>query len=233
MSKKRVPFFFLFLVGIMGCAATHNSSDPQSFEEIHARLDKVIQDRADFRTEVESLKSDMAQFKGYIENDLKRSEALEKKLLQLVISVERRLEELEKNINQGSLSSRGKSHQKITPSNIYQKGKAEHKKKKYRQAILSFRLLIERFPKSSLVDDAHYWIGETYFQLKDYQMAILQFDIVRKKFPYGTAAAPSLYKEALCFEALGSKNESRLLLLEVIDQYPGTSAAHKAHKHLK
>ena len=200
-------------------------------EEESTNIDADLKEQADVNAEVQGLKHDVAFVKGEFENRDVQLKSLEEKVLQSLASLEGRIEELEKNLGQSKPQE--KVSAKTTSTSLYEKGKNEITDKKYRQAILSFQLLLERYPTSSLVDDAHYWIGETYFLLDDCQRAILEYDIVRKKYPQGTAIASSLYNEAMCFEKLGSLKESQLLLEDLVSTFPDHPKSKMAVQKLK
>lgn len=199
-------------------------------EETPPDIDADLKENADLNAEVQGVKQDVAFIKGEFENRDAQFKSLEEKTLQSLTSLENRIAELEKNLDQ---TPSQKLSIKTTPLSLYEKGKNEVKDKKYRQAILSFQLLIERYPTSTLIDDAHYWIGETYFLLEDFKAAILEYDIIRKKYPQGTSVASALYNEAVCFEKLGSLKESRLLLEDLVSQFPGHPKSKMATQKLK
>ena len=194
-------------------------------------VDAEVKEQADLNADVQGLKQEVAFIKGEFENRDEKLKLLEEKTLESLASLESRIEELEKNLSESKPQE--KASLKTTPTSLYEKGKKEIEDKKYRQAILSFQLLLERYPASTLADDAHYWIGETYFLLDDCQRAILEYDIVRKKYPQGTAIVSSLYNEAQCFEKLGSKKEALLLLEDLVSRFPDHPKAKMAAKKLK
>ena len=227
----------------MGCAIIKTKKDEptqseneevteeEQQEETTSDIDADVKESADVNADVQGLKQDVAFIKGEFENRDEKFKSLEEKTLQSLASLESRIEEIEKNLSQSRPQE--KLPAKTTPTLLYEKGKKEVEDKKYRQAILSFQLLLERYPASTLVDDAHYWIGETYFLLNDYQRAILEYDIVRKKYSQGTVIASSLYSEALCFEKLGSKKEAVLILEDLVSTFPDHPKAKMAAQKLK
>ncbi|MBR5346871.1 MAG: tol-pal system protein YbgF [Deltaproteobacteria bacterium] len=91
-----------------------------------------------------------------------------------------------------------------------------------RKALQGF---VKTYPDNSLVPNALYWIGETYYAEKDYENAIVQFQKVLDKYPQHAKAAASLLKQALSFQTMGDSNSALVLYDKVVASYPTTSEA--------
>lgn len=98
------------------------------------------------------------------------------------------------------------------------------------------RKLLEDFlaaaPESSLVPNAIYWIGESYFVEKNYPQAILTFKDVTRRFPKHHKAAAALLKIGMCYEKLGEKDNAALYLRALLKDYPKSEPAPFARKKL-
>ena len=98
------------------------------------------------------------------------------------------------------------------------------------------RKLLEEFlaaaPDSSLVPNAIYWIGESYFVEKNYPQAILTFKDVTRRFPKHHKAAAALLKIGMCYEKLGEKDNAALYLRALLKDYPKSEPAPFARKKL-
>jgi TolA-binding protein len=57
------------------------------------------------------------------------------------------------------------------------------KNKRYREAREKFEAFVKQSPKDELADNAHFWIGETYYGEKDFEGAILAYETFLKKYP--------------------------------------------------
>lgn len=88
-----------------------------------------------------------------------------------------------------------------------------------------FQELIEKFPKSERADNAQFWIGEIYYREKWYEKAILEYQKVIESYPMGNKVPASLLKQGLAFLNLGDKNNSRLILEELIKKHPKSNEA--------
>ncbi|MDY7001157.1 MAG: tol-pal system protein YbgF [Thermodesulfobacteriota bacterium] len=102
--------------------------------------------------------------------------------------------------------------------------------RKGRVALAEF---MEKYPKSSLMPNAAYWTGETYYAEKRYAQAILTFKQVHQKFPKHTKAAAALLKIGYAYDRLGDKNNARFYLDALVQDYPKSEPAALARKKLK
>ena len=95
-----------------------------------------------------------------------------------------------------------------------------------------FETFVSRFPNHSLVVNAQYWIGETYYGDKKYENAILQFQDVISLFPQHPKVPAALLKQGLAFHALGDVRNARIILEKVVASYPDSGEADKARQRL-
>jgi len=98
---------------------------------------------------------------------------------------------------------------------------------KYDQALGGFNEILAFAPKSALVDNAQYWIGECYYGLGNYLQALSEFE---KVFAYEKSEkkADSQLKIALCYLKLNDHDKVARELNKVIEKYPSSEAAKKA-----
>lgn len=103
---------------------------------------------------------------------------------------------------------------------------------KYKESEAMFADFIKKYPKSSFMPNAGYWLGESYYAQKRYDEAILSFQSVVSKYPRHQKAADSLLKTGYSYERLGDKANARFYLGQVLDLYPDTRAASLARAML-
>lgn len=98
------------------------------------------------------------------------------------------------------------------------------------------RALLEKFlatdPKSALVPNGIYWIGESYYLEKNYPQAILTFKEVTRRFPKHHKAAAALYKIGLCYQMMGEPENATLYLRALLKDHPKSEPAPAARKLL-
>jgi tol-pal system protein YbgF len=115
----------------------------------------------------------------------------------------------------------------------YRRALALVRQNEYDRAVQLLREFVRANPTSSLVPNAHYWIGECYFALGDYSQAILQFNEVRQQYPRSDRVPPSLLKIGLAFLEMGNKREARLAFEKVVSDYPSSPEAARAREKLR
>jgi tol-pal system protein YbgF len=89
------------------------------------------------------------------------------------------------------------------------------------------------YPDSEYSDNAQFWIGECYFFEKNYEKAILEYEKVTKNYPGGNKVPYALLKQGFSFLKLNDKTSARLLLQQVIKDYPNTNQARMARSKLQ
>jgi len=77
----------------------------------------------------------------------------------------------------------------------------------YPEAISGFQRVIFDYPGDELVDQAMYYLGNSYFLDEDYLSAANEFKRVSSEFPDGPYAMPALYKMGLCYARLSPSHQ--------------------------
>ena len=115
---------------------------------------------------------------------------------------------------------------------LYDINLAFYRGEKYEEAIVGFKNFLKIHPKSTLADNAAFWVGESFMALKQYEQAILAFQDVIKKYPGGNKVPNALLRQALAFYELKDKTSAKLLLKKLIKNYPKSSEAKIAQNKL-
>jgi tol-pal system protein YbgF len=103
---------------------------------------------------------------------------------------------------------------------------------KYDKSREGFENFLKQYPDTEFSDNAQFWIGECYYFEKKYEKAIIEYDKVTKSFPDGNKVPYALLKQGLSFLKLGDKASAKLLLQQVIKDFPNTSQARIARGRL-
>jgi tol-pal system protein YbgF len=106
------------------------------------------------------------------------------------------------------------------------------KEAKYDKSREGFENLLRLYPDSEFSDNAQFWIGECYYFEKKYEKAIVEYEKVTKNFPEGNKVPYALLKQGFAFLRLGDKASAKLLLQQVIKDYPNTNQARIARAKL-
>jgi tol-pal system protein YbgF len=122
--------------------------------------------------------------------------------------------------------------QPVAADEAYKKALDTFMARKYKESEAMFIDFGKKYPQSSFMPNAGYWLGESYYAQKRYAEAILNFQSVVNKYPKHQKAADSLLKTGYSYECLGDKANARFYLEQVLEIYPTTHAASLARAML-
>jgi tol-pal system protein YbgF len=99
-------------------------------------------------------------------------------------------------------------------------------------AQAGFQAFITAYPKSPLLSNAYYWLGEAYLAQKNPQEAVKSFDQAIAQDPSNPKARDALLKKGYALLDLGQKSEAKTIFEKVVADYPDSSAARLARQKL-
>lgn len=261
MTGKKVLSFCLLLACLAGCAPTPQQLRMErDLEEMKRRLadaerslanqrlslegsaqeryDTLARRQAEQQAGLESVRMELQAINGRISDgivqrkELQNSVALAQDDLALKVnSLETRLAAAEKEL----AAPRPAPVAPAAPdaAELYERGlELVQKGKEYTAGREALEAFLKASPKSDLVPNALYWIGEAWYGEKKYENAILQFDDVIKHHGRHPKAAAALYKQGLSFNALGDRKSARAVLHKLTESYPKAPEAKKAKEKL-
>src|SRR5207249_4839702 len=82
----------------------------------------------------------------------------------------------------------------ISPTSAFNLAYNDYLNGRYELAVTGFQRFLKDFPSTSLAPNAHYWLGESYYDLKDYVRAMQSFDRVVKEYPGHEKVPSALFK---------------------------------------
>jgi tetratricopeptide (TPR) repeat protein len=89
------------------------------------------------------------------------------------------------------------------------------------KAILKFQEFIEKYPKSKLIESAHFKLSECLFDLKKYKLVLNELE--------GISTVDALYLKIKTFEQLGDQEGEIFALEELIKRYPKNEFSQEAY----
>jgi len=107
------------------------------------------------------------------------------------------------------------------------------KDENYETARVSFIKFIRLHPDSDFIDDAKYWLGETYYAQRLFTQALKEFEEVLTEFPNSGKIPEALLKKGFCYFELDKVEKSKQLLESVVSQYPDSSVSRLAAQKLE
>ncbi len=121
----------------------------------------------------------------------------------------------------------------LRPEEAYEAAYRLFKAGQYRHAREGFRRFIERHPKSPLVDNALFWIGETHYRTEDYTAAILLYQEVLEKYPKGSKGPDSMLKMGYALEKIGEPQAAVVVLERLLREHPESRQAPWARSRIR
>jgi tol-pal system protein YbgF len=119
-----------------------------------------------------------------------------------------------------------------SPSQAFESARSDYYMGQWSLAIQGFESYMKTFPKSDLVDDAQYYIGETYYMSGRFQDAVTAYDLVIGKYPNSNTLPDAYYKRGMAQKALGQLPQAKESLSFVVKTYPTSDAAFLAKQAL-
>ena len=232
-----------------GCV-TNAASDPLQvrLNDIDTRLGNVErivsnQSLVELSQRLDALEAQLREQRGNVEVLQNSGESARKSERDLYIDLDKRMAALEA----GAHSSPGAAAPTPAPAaasgptgnaaiddqaaynGAYEKLKAGS----YSEAIVAFQGFMNRYPSSTLLDNAQYWIGEAYYVTLDYEHAARAFRAVGERWPTSRKAPDALLKLGYTQAEQKHLTEARATLGQVVERYPGTDAARLAQERLQ
>jgi len=232
--KKLFLAMTLILFPFVGFAEKKN---PEALQEqidaLRRTMDQQGTNLASALSQVQEMTTEFQRIHGQLDQTLYQAQEQTKKL----DDAQRRLEVLE---NKVALLSTQLEEIKtlglLPPAQAkaleeyrsFEKALSAVNSEEYKTAIQVLQAFLKANPKSTIADDAQYWIGESYFAMKDYPSAVTELQEVIKKYPKSEKQPLVLYKQGLSFFAIQSYEDSKTFFEKLIKTYPGSDEAMKA-----
>ena len=112
------------------------------------------------------------------------------------------------------------SNSKTSAKEAYDKAYKMMEKGNYKEAEQAFTAFMRDYPKSDLVGNANYWLGETYYARKLYQQAAGIFADGFTKYKNNSKAPDNLLKLGLTMNNLGKKQDACTAFKALPTEFP-------------
>ncbi|SDO06182.1 tol-pal system protein YbgF [Desulfonauticus submarinus] len=210
---------------------------------------------------MESLEENSLNFKHQLLKQKKAIDKNSNQILQLqqkvgnleskTVLLEQKISKLESNAQNSTLTTNSNIHDissnktnnisvseqesNLTQSDnfLYQKGLSLILANKLKKGRTVLNNILKFYPKSKLVPNALYWIGESYYGEGKYAKSILTFKRIVNSYPTHYKASHALLKIAYAYAELGDKENAKFYLKILLQDYPKSDVVAKAKKKLK
>ena len=103
---------------------------------------------------------------------------------------------------------------------------------RYAESEQAFRQFMQTYPDSDLMDNARYWLAETFYVTQRFEEALKGFQTLINEHPDSQKLPDALLKIGYCNYELERWDEARAALSMVISRYPESTAARLAQQRL-
>lgn len=247
MSSKLIKLHQAIIVASLSFAAISwaqtptiqtNISQGLSTSQRLTRLENQIQYLSQQLTKVNALNQQISDLRGQIEvNQHAVSE-----LKQQLIDLSKKQEEMRASARLAAVTPKEDLRELVKkPVSMSSKQKdveAYHQayndllKRRYTKATQAFEQFVKQYPKSKLVGDAQFWLGDLYLAQGRPDKATQAFRKVAND-PTNIKAPDAMYKLGMIFLANGDLAHAKEMFTKVVANYKGTDAAGLAAKQLK
>ena len=116
---------------------------------------------------------------------------------------------------------------------LYESAYKNYVKGDYRGAIEGFQAYQKAAEDGPLLDNALYWIGESYAALGQSQNAVNTFQELVNKYPKSARVPASLYRMGIIYEEVKDLKTARFYYNQVIREFPNSPEAALARSKLQ
>jgi tetratricopeptide (TPR) repeat protein len=238
---------------LTGCDTTRPEEQPAYVKAsaVEERVDRIEQQNhalIDMQHHVEVLEADVRRLRGEIEEANHELGSVRAQDREIHADFDKRLNAAEARATAAAAAASAAVSAQVTSEptpaatpvvptsadrEAYQTAFEQLKARDYVAAEKSFKGFISRFPNSSYVDNAEYWLGETYYVGKRYGEALDIFVRMLKEHPDSRKAADAYLKAGFTEYELKRYKQARDYLNKVTHSYADTPAAAEARERLK
>ncbi|MDD5330099.1 MAG: tol-pal system protein YbgF [Sulfuricella sp.] len=216
----------------------------QGMEERIAQIESMARTQSvESLTQMEGLKSDLAGLRGQIEVLSHDIDTTQKRQRDLYVDLDSRLRKLEtagaaaaeaavQPDPAKAVSTDAAQPPAADDTQAYDAALALFKSGNYQGAIAGFQGFVNASPDSPLAASAHYWIGNSYYNLRDYKNAIASQLKVVTLHPANSKVPDALLNIASSQQGLGETAAAKKTLQSIVAKYPLSNAAGLAKKRL-
>ena len=254
MNNKIKPFLFLPFFVFSACASKQDLIVVEDdLRKLKTESETIKTQSAGSYSDVQKVNDEIARLQGIVEEaDHKNSRAFGRLAMEDSLLVHK-VDELESRLHKIELSlgvdNREKSPSGMPKPNeslegakaagvlddaaLLKEGFERLGKNSYASARESFTALLKNYPKSALLDQAQFYLAESYFSEKWYEKAILEYQAVIARYTKSSKRPTALFKQALSFEKIGDEANAKARFKTLVTLYPKAPEAALARKKIR
>jgi len=184
----------------------------------------------DLARQLEKIGQDLARLRGEIENLVNELANTQKRQRDFYVDLDARLRKLEPQQQTvdgkaGMVDADEQRH--------YDAALAAFRASEFREATTEFASFVRRYPNSPYAPAAQFWLGSSQYALRDYKSAITTQQDLLKKWPDSPRVPEALLNIASSQFDLNDVPAARKTLQTIIDSYPNTPVAANARLRIE
>lgn len=247
MKAMKLPLALLPALTLAACAMTNPADDPVviKLNDLERRLMSVERILAsgslvDIAMQVDNLQRQGAELQGRTETLEYQAEESGERQRDLYQDLDQRIQNLEQRL-QGLGGSPGRDSglgagQLPVPGGSdrdnYQAAFELLKEQRYDDAATAFKQFMTSYPDSQLLDNAQYWLAESYYVTDQFEEALRQFALVIDQHPRSRKVPDALLKMGYANYELGRWDQARAALTRVQREHADSTASRLAEQRL-
>lgn len=243
------------LAGLATPAAPLFAAIDPSLQERLDRIERKLESRSllDMLNQLQALQQDLRQMRGDLELQGHTLEEMRRRQRELYLDMDRRLLALESGSSGPATGTAPDAAGTTAPvpapvpagaapaptaesageQAAYEKALEILREGRYPEAAQAFSAFVSTYPAGSYADNAHYWLGETYYVTRDFERALSVFKKLVATYPQSTKIPDARLKIGFIHYEQKQWALARQELTELADQYPETTAARLARERLE
>lgn len=233
-----------------GCSLLEPKEDPALVKATQvegrvAQVERQAQGMLDLQRQIDALQAEVRRLRGELDQAQYEAQSAKTQQRDLYADVDRRLQALEAGRapaiapgaapvgTPGAVPGAAPGAPTMGDREAYQTALDRLRARDYAGAEKLLADFPATYPQSTLLDNAKYWLGETYYVERRYDDALGAFQRVLAEHPDSRKAPDATLKAAYSQYELKRYGDARALLNRVVQAYPDTSAASEARERLR
>ena len=240
MPARNLSVLTLGALLLGGCSLTRPEEEPAYVKAtaVEERVDRIEnQNKAllDLQRQLEAVQAEVRHLRGEFEDFQHEAKAARDQQHDLYGDLDKRLTALDARVAAAGTGPAppGAAAAAANDHDLYQAALDKLKSRDYAGAEHAFTAFISGFPQSPLVDNAEYWLGETYYVEKRFPEALGAFQRVVREHPDSRKVPDALLKAGLTQYEQKRYREARELFAKLMQDYADSAAAGEADKRLR
>lgn len=206
-----------------------------------ARIDQQGKAQLDLANQLQRQSEEIARLRGQVETLSYELETAKKRQQDFYLDLDTRLRKFEPQSGgsaavdpaNGANSPAAAAADPARENKDYEAALNQFKAQKYKEAAWAFSAFVKKYPDSSLVPNAQFWLGNAWVAQHNCAKAIEAHSVVTNRYADSPKAADSWLAMANCQQEMGNPAAARRSLETVVAKFPNSQAADTARDRLK